>query len=706
MSLPEATRSIDQLAGGLENAAEVLTRSALAKGLDIASASKLAHKIESLADRQLPQLSERGIPLACRPKCCHCCHQMIYATELEIAVLAQAVLAWPSPERDAFILRLQEYAEAVEPDRPEGFIRTRLACPFLQDELCSIYEDRPLVCRGLTSPSAEMCRDVRERVTPEPPYGPNGEMDITAALRRGIFTGLAPQGNTSRPNLEMPLALLQVLTGQSSQVSEGRPWHRRFEAPVHDPIGPPIVSQERAEFLQAAMQQPFEEALALLRTDDNTNALMRIAAPKGYRSVEEVVRWRKHFEQSIEDAGTFEPWNPYEGYHAICDVSTITPGHQPFSMLEPMRNLGRLLHDRIAAKVAPELLEPLGARKPGKLRLGIAGDLGSSSGSAWVQGLLGGLDRAEFEAYALKTSGLEDAVSYTIKDLADKHWRLAGHPLEIVRFIRSLDLDYLIFPEIGGVGAEYQTAIFRLARKQALGWGCPFTSGLPTIDHYLSGEFMEAPSDVGEYTEELVLMPRTGVCLSEAPMIEFDLRREHLGLPDGFLVAYPQYVVKWLPEWDHLLQEIISRTSGTLVCFDFGMSNARQIFQERMARLGIPVFWLSRMNRYLFRNAIRLFDVNLDSPAWSGGLTAIECLTAGAPFVTLPGPFLRQRLAYGFCKQAGAEGLAAKDESDYIDLAAMPERVRAAMKDLNADALYGDVAPVRALEDLIRSSAT
>src|SRR5579864_6827437 len=90
----------------VESTARVLTRSTIARGLDVASALKLSAKLEALADKQLKMASEEGMPLACGPRCCHCCYQMIYATGPEIARIYEAVLGWPKEKRDALLDRL------------------------------------------------------------------------------------------------------------------------------------------------------------------------------------------------------------------------------------------------------------------------------------------------------------------------------------------------------------------------------------------------------------------------------------------------------------------------------------------------------------------------------------------------------------------------------------------------------------------------
>lgn len=53
---------------------------------------------------------------------------------------------------------------------------------------------------------------------------------------------------------------------------------------------------------------------------------------------------------------------------------------------------------------------------------------------------------------------------------------------------------------------------------QAASWGHPVTSGLPTIDLYLSGELLEGPLADSHYRERLVRLPGTGCCTTSAAL--------------------------------------------------------------------------------------------------------------------------------------------------------------------------------------------
>jgi Fe-S-cluster containining protein len=78
----------------------------------------------------------------------------------------------------------------------QAYYALRIACPYLENEMCSIYEARPAACRELlvTSP-AELCQDLaRNPVTPLP-----------VAMRMSSILGLLWGTLTSSPPRLIPL---------------------------------------------------------------------------------------------------------------------------------------------------------------------------------------------------------------------------------------------------------------------------------------------------------------------------------------------------------------------------------------------------------------------------------------------------------------------------------------------------------------------
>ena len=127
---------------------------------------------------------ETGQAVSCRMGCAACCRPLVPLSPPEAFALHDTVQALPEPERqrlDAKFAaakarleqaglwsRLNDIAESerqlTDQDVEEtnrSYYALRMPCPFLEDEVCSIYQDRPSACRELLVVSpAELCQDI------------------------------------------------------------------------------------------------------------------------------------------------------------------------------------------------------------------------------------------------------------------------------------------------------------------------------------------------------------------------------------------------------------------------------------------------------------------------------------------------------------------------------------------------------------------
>jgi hypothetical protein len=99
---------------------------------------------------------EFGIKPECGPGCNACCYQSVEVSIPE-AILVSIQVADPMDPRRAVIL---ETASATTDVGPAARARMGIPCPLLVDGKCSVYEDRPLLCRATLSPCAKACYDV------------------------------------------------------------------------------------------------------------------------------------------------------------------------------------------------------------------------------------------------------------------------------------------------------------------------------------------------------------------------------------------------------------------------------------------------------------------------------------------------------------------------------------------------------------------
>lgn len=128
----------------------------------------------TIADGLLARAADR--PPACRAGCAHCCHQAVGVTPPEVFAIHAHLRASRAPgELDAVVERIRAADDRTRGMAAADRLSPELPCPFLDvDEArCTIYEARPLSCRGTNSLDAAAC----ERTLRDP--------DARAALLAG-----------------------------------------------------------------------------------------------------------------------------------------------------------------------------------------------------------------------------------------------------------------------------------------------------------------------------------------------------------------------------------------------------------------------------------------------------------------------------------------------------------------------------------------
>jgi len=328
------------------------------------------------------------------------------------------------------------------------------------------------------------------------------------------------------------------------------------------------------------------------------------------------------------------------------------------------------------------------------------------------------LDRRRFRLSAYHTSAHSDVETARVRRAFA---RFVQGPLLVEGWCEAIRADaphLVIFPEIGMDPMTARLAGLRLAPVQCSSWGHPSSSGLPTIDYFLSSELMEPPGAEAHYTEKLIRLPNLGIAYVPPPIAASTVTRAALGLPPDAVVFWCcQHLPKYLPEFDGVFARIARQVEGARFIF---LASPRgeevtQRFRRRLARAfaaeGLdPARHVTILGRLLtadFVGVARLCDVFLDSIGWSGCNSALECLDANLPILTWPGPFMRGRHCAAILRMLGVTETIAASADDYVAIAVRlardPQwrRTLSARMAENRARLFADPAPVRALEAFI-----
>ena len=351
-------------------------------------------------------------------------------------------------------------------------------------------------------------------------------------------------------------------------------------------------------------------------------------------------------------------------------------------------------------------------RTGGKIRLGVvSGHIRVHP--VWdmlLKGVVAHLDRDRFELFLYHTGQIADGETDWAQGKAD---RFVQGPMPVKNWLNRIaedQPDILYYPELGMDPTSGALAALRQAPLQVASWGHPVTTGLPTIDLYLSGELLEGEGADAHYREKLIRLPGTGVCTDPPPAAA----TPWMGAGSGVVkFALCQQPLKFDPAHDRLLARIAKQ--GGPCEFWLPKSKTHTWASEQLlARLG-TVFraegldpdahfkQFSWMDRLGFNGFLDAMDVMLDCPSFSGYTTAWQAIHRGLPIVTLEGEFLRQRLAAGLLRQIGqAEGVC-QSEDAYVEAAL--SRPRRIPKEV-ATSVDGNKAAVEAFAESLISALT
>ncbi len=308
-----------------------------------------------------------------------------------------------------------------------------------------------------------------------------------------------------------------------------------------------------------------------------------------------------------------------------------------------------------------------------------------------------------------------DASTAAFKSHSYRFYHLPGELERTCAQILQDQLHILTFLDVGMNAGCDVIAGLRLAPIQCVTWGHPITTGLPTVDYFLSNELMEPAQGQTHYREKLVLLPHIGIAYPRPLLDPLVPDRQEFGFTrERVLYLSCQSLFKYLPQYDFVFPAIAQELPQVQFVFLAHLTaDITSQFQERLERAFAA--WgldsrhycqvLPRQNHQGYLNLNRVSDVYLDTFSWSGGNTTLEAVACGLPVVTCPGPLMRSRHSYGILRRLGVTETVARDEADYVRIAVAlgrdPQwrhRVVDQMQS-NLDLLYEDKTCVWALEE-------
>jgi predicted O-linked N-acetylglucosamine transferase (SPINDLY family) len=449
-----------------------------------------------------------------------------------------------------------------------------------------------------------------------------------------------------------------------------------------------------------------------------------LAVPALSRSEAAVDAAVARFGEGLEVLARFDaPAGSSAALDELDAAATVVPFHLHY-LPRDTTQLQCRFGDLVAATTAravPELATPGDwAPRPrgARLRVGfVSPHWQRHTVSRYFSGLVSGLDPKRFERFVWHCGERADDASAALA-AGVEHFAHRQAPLPVLAAeIRAARLDVLVHADIGMDSRQHVLAAWRLAPRQAMLYGHPVTSGLPTIDAYFSAEAYEPDAAQACYRERLVLLPALGAApqrWDDPPQGEWF--RAVRGDRPALLCL--QNLSKATPAFDAAVVRILAACDARLFLFDRGSALTRSYLEGLAAcanargvdlhgRIGV----LGARPYAEFLGAVAGADLVLDTDWFSGGSTSLDAIAAGVPLVAWRGPQARGRQTAGMLAMLGAPELVFESADGYVEgalaLLADPAR-RARLGALlreRAPLLFDGSAAIRGFGDALEALA-
>jgi protein O-GlcNAc transferase len=452
-----------------------------------------------------------------------------------------------------------------------------------------------------------------------------------------------------------------------------------------------------------------------------------LALPPLYESQQHIDERRRGWIAGLEkiEARLFgnENFSVDEAMTAISAHSAFYLNYQDTDNTALQKRFARVI-EHVMQRAYPEFCTPLAKKSVAtdrRIRVGFTSaylrkhSVGYFFG-AWITEL----DQTKFESFVWHTGEISDAVTEKIRAHAS-HFSPAPHGVaKFADAIRRSELDVLIHLDVGMHPHAQVMAAMRLAPVQLVAYGHPVTTGLSSIDYYLSADAAEPVNAQASYSEKLIRLPKLGVCypmpdISRRSLPEM-LRKAKKANQKPFLLCV-QRLFKVLPHMDQLVAQIARQLPGCSIAFFASLSpSLNDLFVKRisatMREHGVDAAatlqMLPSMTFDHFLGTVEAADIILDTTHFSGGNSSFDAFAVGAPVVAYEGALMRARQTSAMLRIMNIPELITDSDQAYVDTVVALAKNPARLRDIRArilaarETLFDDASTVRALEETLQ----
>ena len=290
------------------------------------------------------------------------------------------------------------------------------------------------------------------------------------------------------------------------------------------------------------------------------------------------------------------------------------------------------------------------------------------------RGLIKMLDRDIFEVYSLFIGNYQfDDISNEIINCTH-YVKINDDIYYAIKQIQELNLNILFYCEIGMCMLIYILAQFRLAPIQINTWDHSDTSGIDTIDYYISSKLYEKKNGYEHYSEKLIM--NEGLCTyyyNPFKYVTEIIQLQYENFENKNIYFCPGSLFKIHSNMDIIFDKILNKDENALILFVGNDENRYKLENRFKNTLGYNTertFFVDKnFNPNYFFSLLTSCNILLDSYFFGGCNSCLEAFSINKPVVTLPGNFINSRFTYGFYKKMNFIDLISENIDDYVNIA-------------------------------------
>ena len=447
---------------------------------------------------------------------------------------------------------------------------------------------------------------------------------------------------------------------------------------INDKVDEAILNYKKAIKINANFVEAYSNLGHLLKeigkVDEARNCANKILSLKpndiGYRinitlsiipvvsSVEEINFHRNEYQKGLELLKKYQYLTEKPGDTITTNFFHL--GYHARENLELMKNTSDLFR-QIIPNINYVSKNINKQKKQKKIKVGFISEfLTKHTVGKLFGGLIKNMDKKKFDIIIFHTHRTKKSL---IKNEIDSHSNkvinLSNRIKEQHEQVEKENLDIIFYPEIGMSPITYFLAFARLAPVQIVSWGHPETTGINTIDYFLSSTLLEPNNAKRKYSERLI-------CLSQFPLYYEPPQnlgplknRKDLKLPENIrLYGCPQSLFKFHPDFDLILAEILFQDPESCIVLIGGEGKEKywsEILKKRWSKsfsiLNKKVLFTNTLSLLEFISLCKCVNVLLDPLHFGGGNSFLESMLVGTPSITMPGTHLKTNITAAAYKQ-------------------------------------------------------